>query len=282
MALAATSDSGLQISYAVVSGPTSVSGNVLTVTGAGTVVVEARQAGNANYYAATTVQRSFVVSPGPQAIKFTPPTGPFSFGNGPINLSAVSDIGLTVSLAVVSGPCSLSGNTLTITGAGTIVVRVTQAGTTNYAAATPVDVNIVIAQASTVADPDPASVGFSAGTQTVNLRVDITSSGPTVNEGSATFTVWTSGGTVVGSPVVGSVSNGVATAVYTLPAGLAGGTYTIQVEFTGTTNFAGSGVATSSLTVAANATTITGGSQTATFSAGQQSVNLSATLTSWW
>ncbi|MCB0516123.1 MAG: LamG-like jellyroll fold domain-containing protein [Chitinophagales bacterium] len=48
--LNATSSSGLAVSYTVLSGPATVSGNILTLNGnAGTVVVEASQSGNANF-----------------------------------------------------------------------------------------------------------------------------------------------------------------------------------------------------------------------------------------
>ena len=57
--LTARSTSGLPVTYAVVSGPATVSGKSLTVTGAGAVTVSAAQAGNGNYAAATTVQQSF-------------------------------------------------------------------------------------------------------------------------------------------------------------------------------------------------------------------------------
>ncbi|RYY26224.1 MAG: hypothetical protein EOP41_04730, partial [Sphingobacteriaceae bacterium] len=46
-ALSATASSGLAVSFTVVSGPATVSGNSLTITNAGTVVVEASQTGNA-------------------------------------------------------------------------------------------------------------------------------------------------------------------------------------------------------------------------------------------
>jgi hypothetical protein len=59
--LAATASSGLPVSYAVTSGPATVSGATLTITGAGTVVVAADQAGNANHVAATQVSRTFTV-----------------------------------------------------------------------------------------------------------------------------------------------------------------------------------------------------------------------------
>jgi uncharacterized repeat protein (TIGR03803 family) len=59
--LTASSDSGLPITYTVVSGPATVNGNSLTITGAGSVQVEASQPGNAFLTAATPVDRSFTV-----------------------------------------------------------------------------------------------------------------------------------------------------------------------------------------------------------------------------
>ncbi|SNS24096.1 Ig-like domain (group 3) [Granulicella rosea] len=50
--------SGLPITYTV-SGPASISGNLLTVTGTGSVTVTANQSGNTTFAAATSVSRSF-------------------------------------------------------------------------------------------------------------------------------------------------------------------------------------------------------------------------------
>jgi hypothetical protein len=61
--LSATALSNLPVSFAVKSGPATLSGNVLTVTGVGTIVVEATQAGNGAYSAAAPVDQSFVASP---------------------------------------------------------------------------------------------------------------------------------------------------------------------------------------------------------------------------
>jgi unsaturated rhamnogalacturonyl hydrolase len=61
--LNATAASGLPVSYIVLSGPASLAGNVLTMTGAGTVTVRAVQAGNTTYGAATNVDQSFTVNP---------------------------------------------------------------------------------------------------------------------------------------------------------------------------------------------------------------------------
>jgi len=52
----------LVVSFSVLSGPATVSGSTLTLTGAGTVTVRAAQAGNTNFLAAANVDRSFSVS----------------------------------------------------------------------------------------------------------------------------------------------------------------------------------------------------------------------------
>ena len=61
------------------------------------------------------------------------------YGVAPVTLTAAATSGLPVSFTVVSGPATLSGNVLTITGAGNVVVEADQPGNATYAAATPVD-----------------------------------------------------------------------------------------------------------------------------------------------
>ena len=56
--LTARASSGLAVTYAV-SGPASISNNVLTVTGSGMVQVTASQSGNSNYNSAISIVRSF-------------------------------------------------------------------------------------------------------------------------------------------------------------------------------------------------------------------------------
>ena len=51
--------------------PATVAGNTLTLTGAGVVVVEAEQPGDANYNSAPPVQQAFVVDPRKQAQNLT-------------------------------------------------------------------------------------------------------------------------------------------------------------------------------------------------------------------
>jgi len=61
--LNATADSGLPVSFSIVSGPATLSGNILVLNGWGTVTVSASQPGNNSYAAATSVSQSFLAAP---------------------------------------------------------------------------------------------------------------------------------------------------------------------------------------------------------------------------
>jgi len=67
LVLAATASSGLPVSFTLVSGPATLTGNQLTVTGAGTIVVQAAQAGNGEWLAAAPVSE-VITSHAPPAI----------------------------------------------------------------------------------------------------------------------------------------------------------------------------------------------------------------------
>ena len=81
-----------------------------------------------------------------QTIAFPTP-GAQSYGVAPIMLKASASSMLPVSYTVTSGPAKVSGNTLTITGAGTVVVQASQGGNSGYIAATPVTASIAVNKA---------------------------------------------------------------------------------------------------------------------------------------
>jgi MBG domain (YGX type) len=90
-----------------------------------------------------------------QTITYTAPTG-VQYGNPPIDLDNYfkTNSSLSISYALVSGPGSISGSTLTITGADAsgndsnpIKVTASQAGNSTWAAAVPVTESIDVAQA---------------------------------------------------------------------------------------------------------------------------------------
>jgi hypothetical protein len=137
------SSSGLPVTLSVVSGPATISGNTLTLGSTyGTVVLAANQAGNSSFLAATQVTTSFQVGDVAQTITFPAPAGPGGTTN-PFTITApTSSSGLPVTVTVKSGPATISGTTVTPTGAGTIVLAANQAGNFLYAAAAEVDVSV--------------------------------------------------------------------------------------------------------------------------------------------
>ncbi|WP_114781788.1 LamG-like jellyroll fold domain-containing protein [Botryobacter ruber] len=201
--LSASATSGLPVSFAVVSGPATVAGNKLSITGAGTVKVRATQTGNESFYAAPAVERTFEVAKATATIQLasltqvftgtaktpaatTTPAGiPVTFtfdgsstapvnagtyafeatinspnyvgsatgtlvveqasqhisfavitdkflNESPLTLNATAASGLAVSYEIVSGPASVAGNEVTLTGLGTVEIKATQAGNENY------------------------------------------------------------------------------------------------------------------------------------------------------
>ncbi len=64
VSLVASASSGLPVAFSLVSGPARLAGNQVVLTGPGTVTVRASQAGDANFFAAPDVERSFVVVTG--------------------------------------------------------------------------------------------------------------------------------------------------------------------------------------------------------------------------
>ncbi|HYG81583.1 MAG TPA: MBG domain-containing protein, partial [Pyrinomonadaceae bacterium] len=132
--VAATTSSRLPVIFRIVSGPARISGTTVTVTGVGTVVIRASQPGNANYNAAAYVDRSFAATKAAQTITFDLLPSK-TYGEAPFALSATSSSGMPVTFQLVSGPATLAGNKLTLTGAGKVTARATQAGNINYNAA---------------------------------------------------------------------------------------------------------------------------------------------------
>lgn len=68
LALTGTASSGLPVTFTLISGPAALQGNLLTLTGPGTVKVAARQLGGGNYASARPVQRTIIVKADPIAL----------------------------------------------------------------------------------------------------------------------------------------------------------------------------------------------------------------------
>jgi len=147
--LNATASSGLPLIFEIVSGPATITGNIMTLTGVGTVSVRAMQMGNESFNPALEVERSFTVAKTHQFITF----GVLSrqvLGDAPFPLTASASSALPVSFTVLAGPAVVSGNVLTITGAGLVVLRASQGGNDTYAPAANVDQVLSVAPGNNV------------------------------------------------------------------------------------------------------------------------------------
>ncbi len=122
--LTAITTSGLPVSYSVVSGPATVSGNTLTLDGtAGTVTVKASQAGNGTYNAAPDVSISFEVLD-PNAVTVNSVVTHPLAGNAyapnltPIQIALRADIAFPELFSIQSVSAKVDGAAVTLTNHG--------------------------------------------------------------------------------------------------------------------------------------------------------------------
>ncbi|MDZ4287031.1 MAG: Ig-like domain-containing protein [Prosthecobacter sp.] len=156
VALAAMASSGLPITYTVLSGPATLEGSTLTLSGVGAVSVRASQAGDSRYDAAASVDQTFTVSASLNTIAFSLPAT--ALATDEVTLAATAGGDLPVTYSVVSGPGQVTGSVLTFTDAGTVVIRASQSGNALYGAATSVSRSITVKKtAQTIAFSLPAS-----------------------------------------------------------------------------------------------------------------------------
>ena len=128
----ATSTSPAAIIYSVVSGPATVVGSTVTLTGAGAIIfLQASQVMNTNY-AAGSQNASFSVGVATPVISFAVPN--HTFGDAPFSVAATSTSPAALTYSVVSGPATVLGSTVTLTGTGSVVLQASQAADSNYAA----------------------------------------------------------------------------------------------------------------------------------------------------
>jgi hypothetical protein len=100
-----------------------------TNLGANTVILTVEDlSGNSSTATATVTIIEFKQD---QTISFNE-VGDKTYGDADFSLSANASSGLSVTYAVISGPASLTGSTLDITGTGTVTVEATQAGNTEF------------------------------------------------------------------------------------------------------------------------------------------------------
>ncbi|GCC50800.1 hypothetical protein SanaruYs_10180 [Chryseotalea sanaruensis] len=121
-----------------------IDGNVVSIVGAGTTTITAKQAGNESFEAAPDVSHDLVVAKANQTITFSTPAS-VNFTTNTLSLEATSSAALAVSFASSNASLgTIDGNMLTFIAAGTLEITASQPGNANYNAASNVIASITI------------------------------------------------------------------------------------------------------------------------------------------
>jgi hypothetical protein len=211
-------------------------------------------------------------------------------------------IATATSPTVVNGTASASCTLPAGTAARTYTINAVYNDTGNFATSSDGTQHVTITAATTTTTVQSASSTFSVSQpQSVTVMATVSSTAGTVNEGTETFTVLDeppppspnvvpSGGppgsirpfliSVIGTPITVPVMGGVAMGSYMIPPGTPAGTYTLQAQYNGDTNLDQSPYSTQPFVVNPAASTTAAQGATATYSAADQTVTLSANVSS--
>jgi hypothetical protein len=238
----ATSSAGSNypVTIAVQSGPAMISGGIVTVTGAGTVVLQAAQAGDANYSAATATQ-SFQVTPARLTATSNNASRAFGATNPAFSGTVTGTVGSDSFSESFTTPATSTSNV----GSYPIVPAVTGSNLSNYTVTLVNGTLTVTAAATTTTLTAPGSATY--GTS-VTLTATVTSTAGTPG-GSVTFY---NGTTALGTGTLNA--GGVATLNTTA---LPGGTDNVTATYGAAGNYATSTSTASSITINQASQTIT-------------------------
>ena len=239
--------SSYPVTIAVQSGPATISGNTVTLTGVGTVVLKASQAGDAQYSPATATQ-SFQVTPAPLTVTANNATRVYGAANPVFSGTVIGAVNGDTFTETFTTTATASSNP----GTYPIVPAITGANLANYTATTANGTLTVTAATSTTA---ATTIKISAPSTAIYGSAVTLSAAVTSASGTPTGTVTFYTGTT--SLGVGTLNAGVATLSTTaLPVG----TDSVTAVYAGSGNFAGSTASSVTVTVAlavgASATTL--------------------------
>jgi hypothetical protein len=286
--LSGTTPIGTPVTVNVAAGAAAATYALPAGTPLGTYTIEAEYNGTPAFAPSTDMGHSLIVStevtavvaanastPFNEAARAVPLSATVTSPLGTVNegtltftiLSGTTPVGSPVTVDVTAGAAAANYQLPAGTPAGTYIIEAEYNGTPDFTPATDTSHSLTVGAAATATAAANASTPFSEAAQAVPLSATVTSPAGTVDEGTETFTILSSG-TPLGTPVTVSVAAGMANASYELPAGTPAGSYTIEADYSGTPDFASSSDSTHNLTVTAPDDLITAdsvgwGSQTA-------------------
>jgi hypothetical protein len=133
---------GAPLTAAQLNATAAVPGTFVYIPAAGTVLNAGTQTLSATFtptatteYASATATVTLTVLPAAPVLSLAAIAAQI-YGAAPFPVTATSTSNATITSSVLSGPATIAGNLVTLTGAGTVVLQTTQAASGNYAAAT--------------------------------------------------------------------------------------------------------------------------------------------------
>ena len=125
-----------------------MSGNTVTIVGAGTSIITGTQAGNTDFSAAPEVSQSLTVNVGSQDIIFGALSAK-TYGDPSFVLTATASSGLPINyVSSNTNVATISGSLVNIVGVGSTTITASQSGNTNYNAAIPVQQSLTVNKAN--------------------------------------------------------------------------------------------------------------------------------------
>ncbi|MBY0426184.1 MAG: T9SS type A sorting domain-containing protein, partial [Cytophagales bacterium] len=168
--LAASSNSTGAITWTVVSGNGTISGNSVNLGAAGSVTVQANLAADVNYNSATSQQVISITNQTVPTITYADVTK--TYGDAPFAATATSNSPGTLTYSITSGNSLAAVNsatgTVTIVGAGTVTLKVDQAANGSFAA-TSKTATLTISKKTLTATADGKTRGYNSSNPTFTI-----------------------------------------------------------------------------------------------------------------
>ena len=189
-ALSASASSDLSVAFtsSTTFNCTVTSGGMVTIRAAGSCTINANQTGNANYYAASQVSRTFTIDKGSQTITFLQPPS-VVLGVAPYTLTATGGASgnPVIFSSSTTAVCTVTSvGKVTIVSAGNCTINAGQVGTGNYYAAPTVSRTFVVQSTQSISFLQPATVTYGIAPFSI---IATSSSGLPVEFSSATTNV---------------------------------------------------------------------------------------------
>ena len=189
----------ITVDAATTNGACTVGGGSVDLVHVGSCVIDANQAGSADYSAASGDSQTFAVGQANQVIAFTssPPTDA-QVGDPPYVITATSGgsgLPLVVTVDALTSPtgaCTVNHQTVLFIAGGTCVVDANQAGNGDYTAAVQQSQQFAMKQFHLAITSDPFTMHTIDGRSSFDLSIEDASGNPTTSHSDTTVNLYSS------------------------------------------------------------------------------------------